>query len=83
MTIMTMKTDLSIQALPAFLTCIFAVLLGCVIAQGAAGQAPTGQANVQIERLPASAVKLAGPVTWGSPDQPYGKRRPSRMRTEK
>src|SRR5271167_1830519 len=22
------------------------------------------------------AAKLAGPVTWGSPDQPYGKRRP-------
>jgi hypothetical protein len=25
---------------------------------------------------PVGAAKLSGPVTWGSPDQPYGKRRP-------
>jgi hypothetical protein len=69
---MTKKTKVSLE----FLTGIFTALLGFVIVQGAAGQAPTGQANVQIERQPHSVAKLAGPVTWGSPDQPYGKRRP-------
>jgi hypothetical protein len=36
-------------------------------------------ASLQIERtqpVQHSKATLAGPVTWGSPDQPYGKRRP-------
>jgi hypothetical protein len=38
------------------------------------------QAFAQSPSVPggqrAGAARLAGPVTWGSPDQPYGKRRP-------
>jgi len=73
---MNKQTDLSIKVLLEFAPYIFAVLLVCVIAQTAVGLIPANQANVQIERQPHRAAKLAGPVTWGSPDQPYGKRRP-------
>ena len=73
---MNKRTDLSIKPLLEFAPYIFAVLLICAIAQTAAGQIPASQANIQIERQPHNAARLAGPVTWGSPDQLYGKRRP-------
>jgi hypothetical protein len=49
------------------------------LAAGFCWQAAFAATPPQVERTqpaPHSEAKLAGPVTWGSPDQAYGKRRP-------
>jgi hypothetical protein len=51
---------------------VFIIGSACVLvlAQGFA-QAPSGPGGQR-----SGTARLIGPVTWGSPDQPYGKRRP-------
>jgi hypothetical protein len=51
------------------------VLLGGIFIVGlATGQVAAMQVN-RTDPVPHSKATLSGPVTWGSPDQPYGKRR--------
>jgi len=59
------------RLIPLFFTALAAAGLSSVSVSAATSSQP-----VEAQQVRHGTAKLAGPVTWGSPDQSYGKRRP-------